>query len=88
MTISRIVQGWFDEGVKDNQKWMVIICDTFDYEDYPVYFDENQRQGCRDRIREAQHGKNMQRLMEVYDLTAPKDPQFVPGILVMNAPRR
>lgn len=86
MTTSKTIKDWFDDGTEDNQKWMVIICDTFEWDDYPTYFDETQAQACRDCILKAQHGENMQKLMEVYDLTASKDPQFVAGKLVMNGP--
>lgn len=86
MTTSPLIKEWFDNGVGDNQRWMVIICDTFDYEDFPSYFTEGQADECRKYIRSAQNGENMQRLMEVYDLSMPKDPQFVAVKLVMNGP--
>jgi len=86
MTTAKRIKEWFDEGVEDKQRWMVIICDTFDHDDYPVYFGEGQADECKKRIREAQRGVNMQRLMEVYDLTINKEEQFVAGTLVMNTP--
>jgi len=85
-TTPKMLSNWFDRGVENNQKWMVIICDTFDYEDFPVYFGESQVDDCKKRIREAQHGDNMQQLMEIYDLTASKDLQLVAGTRVMNGP--
>lgn len=44
---------------------MIVVCDTFDYEDYPVYVMKGQN------VYEVQAnytGKNMQRVMEVYNL--------------------
>ena len=88
MTTAKHIKEWFDNGVGDNQRWMVIICDTFDYEDFPSYFDETQVKECRECIRSAQHGENMQNLMEVYDLSMDKEKQFVAVKLVMNGPGR
>jgi len=31
------ISGWFDEGVTLGHKWMFVVVDKFDYEDYPVY---------------------------------------------------
>jgi hypothetical protein len=33
------IESWFDRGVTDNRKYMIVKCDTFDYEDYPSYCD-------------------------------------------------
>lgn len=66
------ISGWFDQGVKDGREFMIIVCDTFDYEDYPVY-------SSRGRLAEEMRnhdGKNMQRIMEVYDLKKPKEAQM------------
>lgn len=45
---------------------MLVVCDTFDHDDYPVYvtMDEDVRDVAR-----AHDGVNMQQLMEVYDLS-------------------
>lgn len=44
---------------------MVVVCDTFEYDDYPVYVkqDENVRE-----VYEKYNGPNMQKVMEVYNL--------------------
>jgi hypothetical protein len=34
------IQGWFKLGKKENFRWMIIACDSFDYEDYPFYVSE------------------------------------------------
>jgi hypothetical protein len=63
---------WFDEGIKANQKYMIVVCDTFDYKDYPVYTGE-------DNFKEQYQkhdGVNMQRIMEVYDLSKNKPAQL------------
>lgn len=63
--------GWLlKEGLKRNEKvtHMLIVCDTFSYHDYPVYVTEDQD------VREVYnkyHGKEMKRVMEVYDYSRP-----------------
>jgi hypothetical protein len=87
-TTVTMLNEWFDRGVKDKQRWMVIICDTFDYDDFPCYFKDDEIEKCLMKISNAQSGKNMQQLMEVYDLDMPKDKQFggPRGSRVMNLP--
>lgn len=45
---------------------LVVVCDTFDHEDYPVYVKLGEN--VRDVVTKY-NGPNMQRVMEVYDLT-------------------
>ena len=65
------ISKWFDEGVEQNKKFMVVLCDTFDWFDYPSYHSTRQS---------AEREKNlpgyMQRVMEVYDLEADKAEQL------------
>lgn len=42
---------------------MVVVCDTFSYEDYPVYV--SRRENPREKFQEY-HERNMQKVMEVY----------------------
>ena len=69
MTISE----WFDKGKEQGHSHMLIVCDTFDYEDYPVYvgIDENV-----EKIYNQYNGPNMQRVMEVYKLSDDKEVQL------------
>jgi hypothetical protein len=57
---------WFEEGQRDGHKFMLIICDTFDWTDYPVY--TVSRDAAKDR---AENPGEMQKVMEVYDLSTP-----------------
>jgi len=57
---------WFDAGKGDNFDFMIVVCDTFDHEDYPVHV---SREGFWKRYDELRLGKNMQGIMEVYDLS-------------------
>lgn len=63
------IEGWFDRGVKQGARWMLVICDTFDHGDYPSFFTRDEKPECIDKIFNLRQGKeSMQKLMEVYDL--------------------
>lgn len=59
------IAGWFDDGVRGGATHLIVVCDDFDHEDYPVYVKpgEDARQQA-----DAQGQKSMQRVMEVYAL--------------------
>ena len=58
---------WVKEGSKKkNVTHVLIVCDTFDYEDYAVYVEKGQ--DVRE-VADKNNGPNMTRLMEVYSLT-------------------
>lgn len=67
------ISNWFDRGVSNNATHMIIVCDTYDYDDYPVYvaIGEDPRE-----VAKRYDGTNMQRLMEVYSLKMPKESQL------------
>ena len=56
----------FDEATS-GATHMLIVCDTFSYEDYPVYVWANE--DVNERI--LHYSQNMQRVMEVYNLSKP-----------------
>ena len=66
MTTREEIRSWLESKVGDNDlTHMLVVCDTFDYEDYPVYVSR------RENVREVFHkynGPNMQKVMEVYSL--------------------
>jgi hypothetical protein len=68
------ISGWFSRGVQAGRQRMIVWCDSFDYEDYPEFTNITG-----DELRSytmKENGKNMKRLMEVYDLTADPEPQL------------
>ena len=73
MTTSAEIAAWFDRGVEQKKTHLIVVCDTFDHDDYPVYAD-----GDEEAWKEytSHNGPNMQRVMEVYDLRKPKAPQL------------
>lgn len=70
------IRGWLSAERATGATHMIVVCDTFDHEDYPVFVkpDENVRE-----VEARFNGKNMQRVIEVYNLGLPIDPQLSAG---------
>ena len=64
-TTQEDIRTWLERGKKEGATHVIVVCDTFDYGDYPVMVmpGEDAREKYEDH-----NGKNMQRVMEVYDL--------------------
>ncbi len=83
MAVSRQeLMAWFREGVEQKATHMIVVCDTFDWEDYPAYVMEGE--DVREREKKFQVQGNMQRVMEVYDLRKDMESQMRPGTRVFN----
>jgi len=63
---------WFDHGKDEGAGYMLVVCDTFDQEDYPVYCTIST---FAQKYHESD-GTNMQKIIEVYDLSLDKDMQM------------
>jgi hypothetical protein len=50
---------------------MLVICDTFDHDDYPVYVSS-----VEEARKKAENPGSMQRLMEVYNLSMDREEQL------------
>jgi len=72
MTTKQEISRWFDEGVDEGADYMFVVCDTFDYEDYPIYCSTKEF----DKQHKQHNNNNMQRIMEIYDLKADKEEQM------------
>lgn len=59
------IRRWFIEGKKQGAPHMIVVCDTFDYNDYPVYVESGE--DVREEYKKF-NGPNMQQVMEVYSL--------------------
>jgi hypothetical protein len=59
------ISEWFGRGVKEGATNMLVVCDTFDHEDYPVYVKPDE--DVHKKYAEYS-GKEMQKVMEVYSL--------------------
>ncbi len=73
MTTKDMISQWFDNGIEEGASYMIVVCDTFDYEDYPVFVAPDEDVDDKKR-----HYANlsMQKVMEVYDLCANKQTQL------------
>ncbi len=70
MTVKQDIRRWLNGSCEAD--FLIVVCDTFDWEDYPV--------SCTREDFEETHakyaGKNMQRVMEVYDLSMDHESQI------------
>lgn len=57
------IRKWLFDGVKDDAKFLLVVSDTFDHEEYPVYVMKNT--DVKTEIAKY-NGQSMQRVMEVY----------------------
>ncbi len=67
------IRAWFDRGKAQGVTHMIVVCDTFDHEDYPVYVKPG---GDPNKVLSEYSGKDMQRVMEVYNLHLDRDLQL------------
>lgn len=71
MTTRQQISDWYQQGVEEGHRYMVVVCDTFYHEDYPVF--------CRSAEKAQATSDNpgsMQRVMERYDLHGDKESQL------------
>lgn len=57
------IRAWLSEGKAQGATHTIVVCDTYDYEDYPVHVMPGEDARAK---YEEYNGKNMQRVMEVY----------------------
>jgi hypothetical protein len=67
------IRGWLMQGKRDGATHVIIVCDTFDWEDYPVYVQPGV--SVEEEIAKYDN-KNMQKVMEVYNLALLFGPQL------------
>lgn len=65
------INQWFDRGVAQGARHLLVVCDTFSYDDYPVFTTTDE--GC---LAKYMFPGEMQRVIEVYDLRADKAEQL------------
>lgn len=59
------IKRWLTQAKKNKATHVIVVCDTFDHSDYPV---EVKKGEDARKMAEQRDGKNMQRVMEVYNL--------------------
>lgn len=65
------IRRWLNEGVRQKATHVIVVCDTFSHEDYPVYVKPTEN--VRER---AENLGSMQSLMEVYNLALDLETQI------------
>lgn len=63
---------WFEDAESSGASHMIIVCDTYDWEDYPVFVSPGD-----DPVEVATefNGKDMQKIMECYKISLGWDSQ-------------
>lgn len=67
------IEGWLKRAEIERATHVIIVCDTFDHDDYPVYVTASQ--DIHERIKHFQNA-SMQRIMEVYNMALPISDQM------------
>jgi hypothetical protein len=64
------IKNWIDNRPSGTTH-MLVVCDTFDYVDYPVYYPSESTKAAKDvtEVYRNYNDSNMQRVMEVYSFT-------------------
>jgi hypothetical protein len=78
------IERWLREGKRQNATHVIVVCDTFDWEDYPVFVlpGEDAKEKAAEYGKNDESGlptlanSNMQKVMEVYSLRIPLEPQL------------
>jgi hypothetical protein len=65
-TTKEDIKEWIKRGQEQGATHMIVVCDTFDWDDYPVYVMPGE--DARKKF-ESYNGANMQKVMEVYNLS-------------------
>ena len=76
---------WFENGLKIKAAYMIVVCDSFDYEDYPHYVSQSEANDFWTHF-DRYDNKNMQWIVEVYDLNRPWAQQSQTQGRVWNVP--
>ena len=66
------IKQWLEEAKASGSTHMIVVCDTFDWEDYPVHV--SKAEDVKEIVKKYD-GVNMQKVMEVYSLTENHDTQ-------------
>ena len=75
MTTREDIKQWLERADPEDTH-MIVVCDTYDWDDYPVFVKNNQ--DVREIEKEYQ-GKSMQKVMEVYRLDLDHEQQLDSG---------
>jgi len=60
------IRAWVNRGIKTGATHVIIVCDHWDYDDFPVYVDKGE--SVQERVA-YYNGNNMCSVMEIYNLS-------------------
>lgn len=66
-----MIESWLKREKAAESDYMLVVCDTFDHEDYPVYVSKKDIDKTI-----QQYSGNMQTIMEIYNLSLDIDAQL------------
>lgn len=67
------IMEWFTAGMQQGYEFMLVVCDEFDWSDYPVYCNSPE---FPKKYVEHHNRDTMSKVMESYDLKASMRPQL------------
>jgi hypothetical protein len=82
MTTVSDIRNWLYAGKDKGNTHMIVVCDTFDYEDYPVYVKEGEN--IAEYVAKYQNYEQMSRVMEIYNYSMDLDEQLKPHTRCWN----
>jgi len=73
-TTKETIAAWFDDGVRMGARWMVVACDTWDWEDHPIYVKSTE--DVHAVVSRLSAPSEMWSVMEVYSFERDKQAQL------------
>ena len=73
VTTKAEIKSWLEEGKAAGATHVIVVCDTFDWEDYPVFVSPHEDPRA---VYDRYDDKNMQKVMEVYNTAMDLDAQL------------
>lgn len=68
------IRSWLERAKQNGATHLIVVCDTYDHEDYPV--EVKPGQDAR-KVYNDHNGPNMQRCMEIYNLSMDIEKQLL-----------
>lgn len=67
MTLKEDIRDWVTRGNSENATHMLVVCDMFDYDDYPVF--AKSKEDAELKYEQYEDTENLSKVMEVYNLS-------------------
>lgn len=74
MTTTDDIKKWVDRGKSQSATHMLVVCDMFDYSDYPVFAES--KEDVEMKYEQYNDREGMSKVMEVYNLSMDTDNQI------------